>query len=100
MNTTLAFRWKPHNLILSWHSETFWNAVGIRFKLPIHTIVLLLEHPSLICSLNILTLSGALILNRHRNTFVETSLNYALTYISYVAASKSFGSLSITILAY
>ncbi|EEQ83228.1 phosphomevalonate kinase [Blastomyces dermatitidis ER-3] len=34
-----------------------------------------------------------------RNPFVETSLNYALTYISYVAASKLFGSLSITILA-
>ncbi|PWY94080.1 Phosphomevalonate kinase [Aspergillus sclerotioniger CBS 115572] len=37
--------------------------------------------------------------NGGRNTFVETSLNYALTYISYVAASKDFGSLSITILA-
>ncbi|KAK1139167.1 phosphomevalonate kinase [Aspergillus melleus] len=35
---------------------------------------------------------------RH-NPFVETSLNYALTYISYVADSKDFGSLSITILA-
>ncbi|EEP75858.1 conserved hypothetical protein [Uncinocarpus reesii 1704] len=34
-----------------------------------------------------------------RNVFVETSLNYALTYVSYVAASKNFGSLSITILA-
>ncbi|KKZ62059.1 phosphomevalonate kinase [[Emmonsia] crescens] len=34
-----------------------------------------------------------------RNPFVETSLNYALTYISYVAASQLFGSLSITILA-
>ncbi|OJD19367.1 phosphomevalonate kinase [Emergomyces pasteurianus Ep9510] len=34
-----------------------------------------------------------------RNPFVETSLNFALTYISYVAASKLFGSLSITILA-
>ncbi|KAL2865704.1 phosphomevalonate kinase [Aspergillus lucknowensis] len=34
-----------------------------------------------------------------RNPFVETSLNYALTYISYVADSKDFGSLSITILA-
>ncbi|KAI9374154.1 Phosphomevalonate kinase [Aspergillus egyptiacus] len=33
------------------------------------------------------------------NSFVETSLNYALTYISYVADSKDFGSLSITILA-
>ncbi|PYH77347.1 Phosphomevalonate kinase [Aspergillus uvarum CBS 121591] len=33
------------------------------------------------------------------NPFVETSLNYALTYISYVAGSKDFGSLSITILA-
>lgn len=33
------------------------------------------------------------------NPFVETSLNYALTYISYVADSKDFGSLSITILA-
>ncbi|KAJ5246706.1 hypothetical protein N7468_001689 [Penicillium chermesinum] len=34
-----------------------------------------------------------------RNPFVETSLNYALTYIGYVADSKDFGSLSITILA-
>ncbi|KAL5355997.1 ribosomal protein S5 domain 2-type protein [Aspergillus floccosus] len=34
-----------------------------------------------------------------RNPFVETSLNYALTYISYVADSKDFGSLSVTILA-
>lgn len=34
-----------------------------------------------------------------RNPFVETSLNYALTYINYVAASNSFGSLSVTILA-
>ncbi|OJD27734.1 phosphomevalonate kinase [Blastomyces percursus] len=34
-----------------------------------------------------------------RNPFVETSLNYALTYISYVAASNLFGSFSITILA-
>ncbi|KKA18332.1 Phosphomevalonate kinase [Rasamsonia emersonii CBS 393.64] len=34
-----------------------------------------------------------------RNPFVETSLNYALTYIGYVAGSKDFGSLSITILA-
>jgi len=34
-----------------------------------------------------------------RNPFVETSLNYALTYISYVADSREFGSLSITILA-
>ncbi|PLB42222.1 phosphomevalonate kinase [Aspergillus candidus] len=33
------------------------------------------------------------------NPFVETSLNYALTYISYVADSKDFGALSITILA-
>ncbi|KKK26499.1 hypothetical protein ARAM_001021 [Aspergillus rambellii] len=33
------------------------------------------------------------------NPFVETSLNFALTYISYVADSKDFGSLSITILA-
>ncbi|KAL4966865.1 phosphomevalonate kinase [Aspergillus stella-maris] len=33
------------------------------------------------------------------NPFVETSLNYALSYISYVADSKDFGSLSITILA-
>ncbi|KAL2783579.1 Phosphomevalonate kinase [Aspergillus keveii] len=33
------------------------------------------------------------------NPFVETSLNYALTYITYVADSKDFGSLSITILA-
>ncbi|KAL4883250.1 ribosomal protein S5 domain 2-type protein [Aspergillus karnatakaensis] len=33
------------------------------------------------------------------NPFVQTSLNYALTYISYVADSKDFGSLSITILA-
>lgn len=36
---------------------------------------------------------------RRANPFVETSLNYALTYISYVADSKDFGSLSITILA-
>ncbi|KAF7586313.1 phosphomevalonate kinase [Aspergillus hancockii] len=34
-----------------------------------------------------------------RNPFVETSLNYALTYISYVPDSKDFGSLSVTILA-
>ncbi|KAJ5741379.1 Phosphomevalonate kinase eukaryotic [Penicillium manginii] len=34
-----------------------------------------------------------------RNPFVETSLSYALTYISYVADSKDFGSLSVTILA-
>ncbi|KAK2747556.1 phosphomevalonate kinase [Myotisia sp. PD_48] len=34
-----------------------------------------------------------------RNPFVETSLSYALTYISYVSASRSFGSLSITIIA-
>ncbi|KAL2006304.1 hypothetical protein VTN00DRAFT_9958 [Thermoascus crustaceus] len=34
-----------------------------------------------------------------RNPFVETSLNYALTYIGYVADSKDFGSLSVTILA-
>ncbi|CAG7935337.1 unnamed protein product [Penicillium nalgiovense] len=34
-----------------------------------------------------------------RNPFVETSLNYALTYISYVADSKDFGSLSVTIMA-
>ncbi|KMU85281.1 phosphomevalonate kinase [Coccidioides immitis H538.4] len=34
-----------------------------------------------------------------QNPFVETSLNYALTYVSYVAASKHFGSLSVTILA-
>ncbi|CAG8070695.1 unnamed protein product [Penicillium olsonii] len=34
-----------------------------------------------------------------RNPFVETSLSYALTYISYVADSKNFGSLSVTILA-
>ncbi|KAL1955534.1 hypothetical protein VTO42DRAFT_8488 [Malbranchea cinnamomea] len=34
-----------------------------------------------------------------RNSFVEASLNYALTYINYVAASSSFGSLSVTILA-
>ncbi|WEW57751.1 phosphomevalonate kinase [Emydomyces testavorans] len=34
-----------------------------------------------------------------RNVFVETSLNYALTYVSYVAASKNFGSLAIIILA-
>lgn len=38
-------------------------------------------------------------LRSRRNTFVETSLNYALTYINYIAASKSFGSLAITILA-
>ncbi|KAL4788003.1 ribosomal protein S5 domain 2-type protein [Aspergillus varians] len=37
--------------------------------------------------------------NGRGNPFVETSLNYALTYISYVADSKDFGSLSITILA-
>ncbi|KAJ5653792.1 hypothetical protein N7490_000795 [Penicillium lividum] len=34
-----------------------------------------------------------------RNPFVETSLSYALTYIGYVADSKDFGSLSVTILA-
>ncbi|CAG8197423.1 unnamed protein product [Penicillium salamii] len=34
-----------------------------------------------------------------RNPFVETSLSYALTYISYVADSKDFGSLSVTIMA-
>ncbi|PWY79284.1 Phosphomevalonate kinase [Aspergillus heteromorphus CBS 117.55] len=34
-----------------------------------------------------------------RNPFVETSLSYALTYIGYIANSKDFGSLSITILA-
>ncbi|PGH26877.1 phosphomevalonate kinase [Polytolypa hystricis UAMH7299] len=34
-----------------------------------------------------------------RNPFVETSLNYALTYVTYIAASKCFGSLSITIIA-
>ncbi|OJJ50813.1 hypothetical protein ASPZODRAFT_126761 [Penicilliopsis zonata CBS 506.65] len=34
-----------------------------------------------------------------QNSFVETSLSYALTYISYVADSKDFGSLSLTILA-
>lgn len=34
-----------------------------------------------------------------RNIFVEMSLNYSLTYVSYVAASKNFGSLAITILA-
>ncbi|KAJ5629877.1 Phosphomevalonate kinase eukaryotic [Penicillium herquei] len=37
--------------------------------------------------------------NEPRNPFVETSLSYALTYISYVADSKDFGSLSVTILA-
>ncbi|KAJ5370598.1 uncharacterized protein N7496_006690 [Penicillium cataractarum] len=37
--------------------------------------------------------------NGARNPFVETSLSYALTYISYVADSKDFGSLSVTILA-
>lgn len=37
--------------------------------------------------------------NSPRNPFVETSLSYALTYISYVADSKDFGSLSVTILA-
>ncbi|KAJ5587549.1 Phosphomevalonate kinase eukaryotic [Penicillium hispanicum] len=37
--------------------------------------------------------------NGPRNPFVETSLSYALTYISYVADSKDFGSLSATILA-
>lgn len=36
---------------------------------------------------------------RRGNPFVETSLNYALSYISYVADSKDFGSLSVTILA-
>lgn len=36
---------------------------------------------------------------RRPNPFVETSLNYALTYSGYVANSKDFGSLSITILA-
>ncbi|KAJ5558254.1 Phosphomevalonate kinase eukaryotic [Penicillium sp. DV-2018c] len=34
-----------------------------------------------------------------RNPFVETSLSFALTYISYVADSKDFGSLSVTIMA-
>ncbi|KAF3483065.1 phosphomevalonate kinase [Arthroderma uncinatum] len=34
-----------------------------------------------------------------RNPFVETSLNYALTYASYVSASQNIGSLAITILA-
>ncbi|KAK2814440.1 hypothetical protein FQN49_008184 [Arthroderma sp. PD_2] len=34
-----------------------------------------------------------------RNPFVETSLNYALTYVSYVSASQNVGSLAITILA-
>ncbi|QKX59219.1 uncharacterized protein TRUGW13939_06351 [Talaromyces rugulosus] len=34
-----------------------------------------------------------------RNPFVETSLNYALTYTSYVADSQDLGSLSVTILA-
>ncbi|OAX83104.1 phosphomevalonate kinase [Emergomyces africanus] len=33
------------------------------------------------------------------NPFIETALNYALTYISYVSASKLFGSFSVTILA-
>ncbi|EAW17723.1 phosphomevalonate kinase [Aspergillus fischeri NRRL 181] len=45
---------------------------------------------------------GVLVKQRNdgpRNPFVETSLNFALTYISYVADSKDFGSLSITILA-
>lgn len=37
--------------------------------------------------------------NRPPNPFVETSLNYALTYASYVSASRNFGSLSVTILA-
>lgn len=36
---------------------------------------------------------------RRPNPFVETSLNYALTYSGYVANSKDFGSLAITILA-
>lgn len=40
-----------------------------------------------------------MLLFRPRNPFVETSLNYALTYISYVADSKDFGSLSVTIMA-
>ena len=34
-----------------------------------------------------------------RNPFVETSLSYALSYCGYVADSKAFGSLRITILA-
>ncbi|KAH8696141.1 phosphomevalonate kinase [Talaromyces proteolyticus] len=34
-----------------------------------------------------------------KNPFVETSLNYALTYIGYVADSQDLGSLSVTILA-
>ncbi|KAM5463692.1 phosphomevalonate kinase [Microsporum ferrugineum] len=34
-----------------------------------------------------------------RNPFVETSLNYALTYVSYVSASQNIGSLAVTILA-
>lgn len=39
------------------------------------------------------------LVNRPKNPFVETSLNYALTYISYVADSQDIGSLSVTILA-
>lgn len=37
--------------------------------------------------------------SRPKNPFVETSLNYALTYISYVADSQDLGSLAVTILA-
>ncbi|KAJ5894219.1 Phosphomevalonate kinase eukaryotic [Penicillium taxi] len=37
--------------------------------------------------------------NGPRNPFVETSVSYALTYISYVADSKDFGSLSVTIMS-
>lgn len=36
---------------------------------------------------------------RRPNAFVETALSYALTYCGYVADSKDFGSLAITILA-
>lgn len=43
--------------------------------------------------------NSTLLLSRPRNPFVETSLSYALTYISYVADSKDFGSLSVTIMA-
>ena len=46
-----------------------------------------------------LYLSTSLANSSPRNSFVETSLDYGLTYVSYVADSKDFGSLSITILA-
>ena len=43
--------------------------------------------------------SGLIQYDSPKNPFVETSLNYALTYIGYVADSKDFGSLQVTILA-